>query len=77
MKRCIFFLILFLRLYIATAVNYHIQPNGSDSNDGLSFSKAFKQFKSQLTKQKREIAFLFMMDSIKDLIISIKVVAMH
>ncbi|MFZ1378113.1 MAG: right-handed parallel beta-helix repeat-containing protein [Saprospiraceae bacterium] len=52
MKRCIFFLILFLRLYIATAVNYHIQPNGSDSNDGLSFSKAFKTIQIATNKAK-------------------------
>lgn len=47
-----FFLILFLRLYIATAVNYHIQPNGSDSNDGLSFSKAFKTIQIATNKAK-------------------------
>ena len=52
MNRYIFFLILFLRLYLASAINYHIQPNGSDSNDGLSFTKAFKTIQVATNKAK-------------------------
>ena len=50
MNRTLMLVLLIIVSNLLCAKNYHVQPLGSDNNDGLSFAKAFKKpFKKRLT----------------------------
>ena len=42
MNRTLMLVLLIIVSNLLCAKNYHVQPLGSDNNDGLSFAKAFK-----------------------------------